>query len=269
MNPTSDLPSADPSSSHTEDEQANHSPLWSVVTMHAVPAVGVLFLGWSMALVLIFYWLENLISGLVWNRAVRRHYDLTGMRGHHRNQLGVSSGKTPIDFFPREYRAVALFFTAGHGLFIAILAFLILDGADLQEDLMWIGVLAAASIIITWQELRPLVRDVETRSFHWLRIQASRSLYQVHAMHAGVILGAWSLAADEGGRLLILIFIGLRIVADALRNRPLPRRSEMRPPWFTIHIGESSEPAEIRRKRAMEDYQRQLAEDELPFRGAQ
>ena len=269
MDSTSGLPPVDHFSGPIEEEEAGGPPAWSVVAMHAVPAVGVLIFGWSIALVLIFYWLENLVSVLIWNRAIRRHHDLTGMRGHYRNQIGVSSGKRPIEFFPSEYRSGPIFFTVGHGFFIAILAFLILDGAELESDLMWIGILAAISIFLTWEELRPVVRDVEKRSFHWLRTQASRSVYQVWAMHAGVILGAWSLALDEGGFILILIFIGLRIVADIFKNRPAPRRSELRPPWFSIHLGQSDESPEERRKRAMDDYQRQLAEDELPFRASE
>ncbi|TVR60005.1 MAG: hypothetical protein EA422_14340 [Gemmatimonadales bacterium] len=239
-------------------------PLWSVVAMHAVPAVGVLLFGWSMALVLLFYWLENLVSGLIWNRAIRRHHDRTRMRGHYRNQLGISANDTPIEFFPREYRAGALFFTAIHGIFIAVFAFGLLDGAELLAELPWIAALMAASIFLTWEELRPVVRDVETRSFHWLRTHASRSLYQVWAMHMGVVLGGVSLAMDGRGLLLVFLFIALRIVADVLRNRPALPASERRPRTLSIHIWGDPEEAAERRAQELEKFRRQVAEDELP-----
>lgn len=265
MNRPADASGAHHPAGLPQDKGTATPPAWSITAMHAVPAVGVILFGWSMALVLLFYWLENLVSGLIWLRAIRRHHDRTRMRGHYRNQLGISANKRRIEFFPAEYKAGALFFTAIHGIFIAVFAFGLLDGAELLADLTWIGILTAASIFLTWEELRPVVRDVETRSFHWLRTQASRSLYHVWAMHLGVIFGAISLAVDERGLLLIFLFIALRIAADLLRNRPAPLAAELRPRTFTLHLGGDPEAAEEKRKQELEAFRRQLAQDELPM----
>lgn len=238
-------------------------PLWTVVLMHAVPAVGVIVFGWSIALVLLFYWVENLVNGVVWLRAIRRHHAATRMRGHYRNQLGVSSNDRKIRFFPDEYRAGALFFTGVHGVFVFAFAFALLDGQALLDDLPWVVVLLASSVFLTWQELKPVVADVDQRSFAWLRLQARRSLYPVHAMHLGIIFGAWTLAADEAGRLLVLVFIALRIVADVFRQRP---EKPPKPPQQTtlfggrIRIGAADD--------TLERQQQQRAEDELPMEDA-
>lgn len=118
--------------------ESTRMPVWALVLMHSIPALGVVFFGWSIALVLLFYWLENLVNGVVWARAIRRHHDLTRLRGHYRNQLGVSANKHKIEFFPDEYRVGALVFTTVHGMFIGLFAFMLLDGRELLSDLWWV-----------------------------------------------------------------------------------------------------------------------------------
>ena len=239
-------------------------PLWTVVLMHAVPAVGLVFFGWSISLVLLFYWLENLVGGLVWMQAIQRHHDATRMRGHYRNQLGVSTNNSQIHFFPTEYRVGALLFTGVHGVFIFVFAFQLLDGAELLNNLLWVIFLLATSAFLTVLELKPLVRDVEQRSFAWLRTQAKRSLYPVHAMHVGIVMGGVTLAVDAAGQLLALLFIGLRMLADWSRQRP-EKPARDRPPLgatlfgdrIKIHVGDQ-------RVDWFEHQQRLLAEDELP-----
>jgi len=55
--------------------ESTRMPVWALVLMHAIPAIGAVFFGWSIALVLLFYWLENLVNGMVWARAIQRHHD--------------------------------------------------------------------------------------------------------------------------------------------------------------------------------------------------
>ena len=239
-------------------------PLWTVVLMHAVPAVGLVFFGWSISLVLLFYWLENLVNGIVWTKAIRRHHDLTRMRGHYRNQLGVSSNNREIEFFPDEYRAGALFFTGVHGVFIVVFAFMLLDGRELLNDLWWVLLLLGASVFLALQELNPVVRDVEQRSFAWLRTQAKRSLYPVHAMHVGIILGGITLAMDEAGKLLVLAFIALRVLADVWRQRPEKPVQDRKPLGATLFGDRIKIQVGDQRVDWFEHRRRLLADDELP-----
>jgi len=240
-------------------------PVWGLAMMHAIPALGVVLFGWSIALVLLFYWLENLVNGLVWSRAIRRHHDGTRMRGHYRNQLGVSSNNHQIEFFPSEYRIGALVFTGVHGVFILTFAFVLLDGQELLSDLWWVLLLLGSSVFLTLQELKPMVRDIEQRSFAWLRSQAKRSLYPVHAMHVGIILGGWTLAMDEGGKLLVLAFIGLRVLADWARQRPEKPLKDRKPLGATLFGDRIKIQVGDQRVDWFEHQQRLLAEDELPL----
>ena len=243
-------------------------PVWAVLLMHAIPALGVLFFGWSIALVLLFYWLENLVNGVVWTRAIRRHHDLTRLRGHYRNQLGVSANSHKIEFFPDEYRAGALVFTAVHGMFIGLFAFMLLDGRELLSDLWWVLLLLGASVFLSWQELKPLVADIEQRSFAWLRDQAKRSLYPIHAMHVGIVMGGFTLAMDEAGKILVLLFIALRILADFYRQRPEKPRQDHKPIGARL-FGDSIK-IQIGDQRVdwFEHQKQLLIEDELPMEDA-
>ena len=240
------------------------TPVWALVLMHAIPAVGTVFFGWSIALVLLFYWLENVVNGVVWTQAIRRHHDLTRMRGHYRNQLGVSANNQKIEFFPDEYRAGALVFTAVHGLFILLFVFVLLDGRELLADLWWVLLLLGSSVFLTLQELRPVVANIEQRSFAWLRTQARRSLYPVHAMHVGIILGGVTIARDDSGQLLVLLLIGLRILADVARQRPEQPLKNRKPLGANLFGGMIKVQVGDQRVDWFEHQQRLLAEDELP-----
>ena len=245
--------------------ESTRMPVWALVLMHAIPAIGAVFFGWSIALVLLFYWLENLVNGMVWARAIQRHHDQTRMRGHYRNQLGVSANNHKIEFFPSEYKAGALIFTGVHGVFILVFAFSLLDGRELLDSLGWVLLLLAASVFLTLQELKPLVRDVEQRSFAWLRDQAKRSLYPVHAMHVGIILGGITLAMDEAGKLLVLAFIALRVLADVWRQRPEKPVQDRKPLGATLFGDRVKIQVGDQRVDWFEHRRRLLAEDEVPM----
>ena len=240
-------------------------PVWALVLMHAIPAVGAVFFGWSIALVLLFYWLENLVTGMVWTRAIRRHHDLTRMRGHYRNQLGVSANNYKIEFFPDEYRAGALVFTAVHGLFIFLFVFMLLDGRELLSDLWWVLLLLGSSVFLTLQELKPVVADIERRSFAWLRCQAKRSLYPVHAMHVGIVMGGFTLALDEAGKILVLLFIALRILADFYRQRPQKPPQDRKPLGAKLFGDSIKIQVGDQRVDGFEHQKQLLLEDELPM----
>jgi hypothetical protein len=184
-----------------------------VALQNGIPAFGVLFLGWSVPLMLLLYWLENLVGSVRWNRLIRRHERLTHLRGHYRNQFGGSANGREIGRFASEHAAGTIAFTLAHGVSLFVFAFLILDGATLLQDLPWVVVLACGALLAVAFEVRPLHRGLEQRSFGWLREQARVSMWPVIAMHLGVIFGGLALSTD-GGVGLALVFIALRVCVD-------------------------------------------------------
>lgn len=187
--------------------------------LNGIPAVGVLAFGWSVSLILLLYWLENLAGSILWNRLIRRHEQLTRLRGHWRNQLGVSSNNRKLEHFASEHAAGTIFFTLVHGVFLFVFAFALLDGLQLLKDLGWVLLLAAGVVLAAVFEVRPLQQGLERRSFAWLRAHARLGMTPVMTMHMGVIFGGMALAFMHSGELLALLFIALRVLVDANRAR--------------------------------------------------
>lgn len=206
--------------------ELDRSDVLGVLAHNAIPAVGVVFFGWSVSLILLLYWLENLVGSVLWNRLIQRHAALTHLRGHYRNQLGVSANKTKIENFASEHFAGTIIFTLAHGVFLFAFAFALLDGAALLQQALWVLILAAGVIAATTVEILPLRRGLEQRSFAWLRAQAKLGMWPVMAMHLGVIFGGMALAWSESGVLLALVFIALRVGVDLTRAR-----SRRNPTW--------------------------------------
>jgi len=198
----------------------------AVLAHNAIPAIGVVFFGWSVSLILLLYWLENLVGSILWNRLIQQHRELTHLRGHYRNQLGVSANNRKIENFASEHFAGTIIFTLGHGVFLFVFAFALLDGAALLQQALWVLILAAGVVAATAIEILPLKRGLEQRSFAWLRAQAKLGMWPVMAMHVGVIFGGMALAWSESGVLLALVFIGLRVAVDLVRAR-----SRKNPTW--------------------------------------
>jgi hypothetical protein len=199
---------------------------------NAIPALGVVFFGWSVSLILLLYWLENLVGSILWNRLIRRHAALTHLRGHYRNQLGVSANNRKIENFAAEHFAGTLIFTLAHGVFLFVFAFALLDGSALLQEAPWVLLLAAGVAVVTALEILPLRQGLEQRSFAWLRAQARLGMWPVMAMHMGVIFGGMALAWSDSAALLALLFIALRVAVDLVRvrHRKDPSREAVQPP---------------------------------------
>lgn len=208
----------------------------AVAAANGIPLFGVLFLGWSVSLILLLYWLENLVGGLLWARGIKRHERATGMRGHYRNQLGVSANGQPIVGFASEYATGAIVFTAAHGVFLLVFAVIALDAAALVgEQFLWMVGLSVATVLATTVEIRSTQQGLERRSFAWLRAQARMSMWGVMAMHLGVVFGGFALGlkSDSAGILLALLFIGLRTLVDVMRLKARKRAAWERGPTPT------------------------------------
>ncbi len=206
--------------------QLERGDVLTVLAHNAIPAVGVVFFGWSVSLILLLYWVENLVGSILWNRLIRRHAALTHLRGHYRNQLGVSVNGRKIEYLASEHFAGTIIFTLAHGVFLFAFAFAVLDGPALLQQAPWVLILTFGVIVATAIEIHPFRRGLEQRSFAWLRAQARLGMWPVMAMHVGVLLGGFALATSHGGVVLALGFIALRVGVDLVRAR-----SRKTPTW--------------------------------------
>ena len=86
----------------------------SLLSANLAPLAGVLFLGWSVSSVVILYWFENIVLGIV-NVARMLFFSPNGARGHPQIAVvGHGIKLVLIPFFIFHY----FFFCAGHGVFV-------------------------------------------------------------------------------------------------------------------------------------------------------
>jgi len=248
-----------------QDQAAFNRDLLMALVNNAIPAIGVVFFGWSVSLILLLYWLENLTGSILWHRIVRRHEALTGLRGHFRNQMGVSANNRQITRFSSEHATGSIVFTAGHGIFLFVFAAALLDGATLLAQWHWVMLLAGAVVAGTAAEILPHHRQLERQSFAWLRAQAKISLWPVITMHLGVIFGGMALAMESSGVAMAVLFIALRVVVDIGRAHA-KKNARWREPPTPPRVPDTLQPGSIREamyKAQLAEYEEQLRDEEV------
>lgn len=187
---------------------------FALLLNNGVPAFGVLVLGWSVPLVLLLYWVENLVGVLACNGLIRRHETLTGLRGHYRSQLGLRVNGRSVQRFHREHLLAGLGFTLAHGVLLAALALLALDVDALGGEAGWIALLVALCVLGMGVESLGAAQGLQQRPFAFVRSRAERSMGLVTSMHLGVLLGAVAVFGGVTAPILALLFIGLRALVD-------------------------------------------------------
>src|SRR5690348_9441181 len=97
-----------------------------VLLINAVPLVGVKMFGWSVGVVLMLYWVENLLTAVFTTARIALHRALTRKRGHWRTgTLGTKVNNKPSrSGLLGEYAVMAFVFTLAHGIFVIAIVFL-------------------------------------------------------------------------------------------------------------------------------------------------
>jgi hypothetical protein len=98
-----------------------------VLLINAVPLVGVKMFGWSVGVVLMLYWVENLLTAVFTTARIALHRALTRKRGHWRGgTLGTKVNNKPSGSgLLGEYALMAFVFTLAHGIFVVAIVFII------------------------------------------------------------------------------------------------------------------------------------------------
>ena len=202
-----------------------------VLLVNAVPVLGVLNHGWSVAGVLVLYWLENLLVAACTCIRIATHRRLTRKRGHWReSQLGVSSNGKPVrGGLLAEYATGAFVFTLAHGVFVAVMVLAL--GREQAAESAWrislqqvgYGALVVAAMLAL--ELAIDLATIRTRSFAWMQDQVRRRMGRVVILHVVIIFGL-ALVVMTGSPLGILYLLaGLKTLVElsgALAGEPVP-----------------------------------------------
>ncbi len=188
-----------------------------VVIGNIIPLVGVIFFGWSLANIIILYWIENLIIGF-WN--IPRIL-IAGESGRLKN--------IPI----------AIFFTIHYGIFCLVHGVFIISLVNFSKgksfatsnpaisDYLSSGLVFGALtmfISIGWDFYSNYIKNADYKK--WTASKAMSSPYaHIILIHLGIFIGALSIAF-LGSSLLLLIFLIVGKSMIELKTRKKQLRSD-------------------------------------------
>lgn len=217
-----------------------------VLLVNAVPLYGVKVLGWSIGVVLLLYWIENLLVAVFTCARIVLHRALTRKAGHWRSsQLGgVSVNGQPKNFsLLGEYAIIAFPFTLVHGVFVLAIVFLIgsnKTGSEWQFSyaqfrfgaLQMLGVLTLDFLVDALQ--------MRSRSFAWIKTYVQQRMGRVLILHLGIIFGMWGLAASDSPIAVLYVLIGLKTLWDLASSNASAKASTLppEPPAWALKLAD-------------------------------
>lgn len=172
------------------------------VISNLIPAAGVAFMGWSASQILILYWMENVILGILTIPRI-----VAAGRGRPES-LGVAL------FFVVHYGLFCL----GHLIFVVVLVTgLVSGGDDLVADAddgrgFYLAILGVALLHLVFQIrewwMPKLWRDAAPAS------EMFRPYGRIFVLHLTVLLGAWLLIGTGAPAATILLLCVLKLTLE-------------------------------------------------------
>lgn len=200
-----------------------------------VPATGYFGAGWSLGTLLLLYWIETILMTAVVAALIVLHRRRTRKPGHWRSEYTVTTtrgGKTTRSgdtTFLKGFLSVMVPFTAAHGLFVVMFAFLVFPQEIGPEARVSLDALAGGLLAIAAFLLVGLLFDLPglgARPFRWVESQAQRAQGRMFVTHLTIIFGAAAMAAFEAPLAFLAVFVGLKSLVDL--GGLLPDRSATR-----------------------------------------
>jgi hypothetical protein len=188
-----------------------------------VPAAGYFGAGWPIGTMLALYWIETVLVILSVVVLVKRHRAVA--RGPGRRPRGKDS-------YLGEFLGVMVAFTLGHGVFVALFAFLVFPdmigpSAGVSGRALGVGAVSIAGFL-----LAGLLFDLYhlgERPFGWVQRYADQAKRRMVVTHLTIIFGAVALFATESPLAFLAVFVGLKALADLVAILA-ERRAEERAP---------------------------------------
>ena len=191
-----------------------------VLLINAVPLVGVKMFGWSVGVVLMLYWVENLLTAAFTTARIALHRALTRKRGHWRGgTLGSKVNNKPSSSgLLGEYALMAFVFTLAHGIFVVAIVFLIGENKpelenwtfsyeQFRQGALQMLALMSADFLIDALQMR-------SRSFAWIKAYTEKRMGRVLILHLAIIFGMGAMAMTESPFAVLYVLIGLKTLWD-------------------------------------------------------
>lgn len=178
--------------------------------VNAIPAWGVFTLGWSVGVLLILFWFENLLGVLL--SALR-------LRLHARGKGAASSGRAG------EFLSTALPFALAHGVFAILLPFAFAQEAGAARAALWaprwedLQVGAALVALTLLLDLAIDLPGLARRASAAVQAQAQARMARVLTLHVVLIFGAIAASKFESPYGMLAVMLGLKTLVDAASTR--------------------------------------------------
>jgi hypothetical protein len=181
------------------------------LAVNAIPAWGVFALGWSVGVLLILFWLENLLGvGSAWLRL-------------HLHQRGDGPDRTPVGR-AKEFLSNALPFALGHGVFALILPFAFAQQSSANAALWaprWDDLMLGAAFValVMLSDLLIDLPGLARRSAASVKAQADTRMARVMVLHVIIIFGAIAASEFESPYGMLAVMLVLKTLVDAFSVR--------------------------------------------------
>jgi hypothetical protein len=178
--------------------------LLTLLAINAVPAAGWFAGGWSAGTTLVVYWFETVSACLFVAARILAHRRWSPRRGHFRYQAPKSERPRSQSSFLQGFLVTSLVFSAAHGLFLAVILF-VLDHNG-QGDLAgvdWRSVKLGSLCVLIALNIDFVVDLVSLRKWSFWRIEATanRSLGRVMVVHLTLVFGMFGAAMTDASAL--------------------------------------------------------------------
>jgi len=180
-----------------------------VILINLVPVAGVVFLGWNAGAILILYWIENVIIGLLTLPRI-----LTAQGAVPRREGGKRESRAGLGcFFVIHYGV----FTLVHGVFtlVVVAGFVTEDQTQVWPDggLGW--AIAATAILHAIAFFRDWIQARKWRTAS-PTFEMFRPYGRIFVLHITVLLSAWGMAELAAPTWSVLILCLLKAVLELI-----------------------------------------------------
>lgn len=238
--------------------------------INAVPVAGYFGEGWSAGTALAVYWVESLFGIAFVSARIALHRRWTRKAGHFRAPAWNRPPGAPLPELGSGtllsgYLGIAVFFTLAHGLFLALLLFLVLPdelGAKATVVLADLGRGTVGVVAFLLLGLGIDLLSLRERPFHWIDLVTQRAMGRIFVVHLTIVLGMGAVAFFGAPGALFGLFAVLKTLVDLGGVLP-PREAGTEPPWLLRPLDRIESPAgegfsaHWRRTRAAELAQRE------------
>ena len=198
-------------------------PLLTALGINAIPAAGWFFAEWSAGTTLVVYWLETLIGSLLvgvrilLHRRIRPsqgHWDYHAPKGHEPQTSRTTHSRST---YLTAFIVPALVFTFAHGIFLAVLGWMMISKNLSSEARVENDHLLAGLIGIVVFQIADFLMDIiwlQVRPFAWIERLGQISLSRVIVIHLTIIGGMAAVMFTGVDRHFFGVFIFLKTMLN-------------------------------------------------------